>query len=212
MTMLTDTRLFSRFEPIRDGDEQIYWVGKPAFVPFIVTGIPFLIFGFLWGAFDYFGFIRNMNKMPNGFLGFAIPFFAIHLAPFWLSILNMVRLFLVHGNTFYAFSNKRLLARSGFWGTDFKTVDYDKISDLEVNVNPIENIFQVGTIRAFSGRTTSKGAKIYDRFMAVVSPYEVFKRIKEVSVDIKTDWNYPNALRPDENPGYRTNYEPKVNP
>ncbi len=207
-----DTKTLSRFEPIRDNDEQIYWVGKPAFVPFVVTGIPFLIFGLLWGAIDYFGFIRNMNKMPKGFLGFAIPFFAIHLAPFWLSILNMVRLFLVHDNTFYAFSNKRLLARSGFWGTDFKTVDYDKISDLEVNVNPIENMFKVGTIQAFSGRTTSKGAKIYDRFMAVANPYEVFKRIKEVSVDIKTDWNYPNALRLEENPGYRAKYEPKVKP
>ena len=28
-------------------------------------------------------------------------------------------------------------------------------------------------------------------------------------VDIKTDWNYPNKLRPEENPGYDTKYEPK---
>jgi hypothetical protein len=28
-------------------------------------------------------------------------------------------------------------------------------------------------------------------------------------VDVKTDWNYPNALRPEENPGYRTKYNPK---
>lgn len=210
MTMLLDTKSLARFEPIRDKDEEIYWVGKPAFVPFIITGIPFLIFGLLWGAFDYFGFIRHMNKMPNDFAGFAIPFFALHLLPFWLSILNMLRLFLVHGNTYYAFSNKRLLARSGFWGTDFKTVDYDKISDIEVNVNPIENMFGVGTIQAFSGRPTSKGAKIYDRFIAVANPYEVFKRIKEVSVDIKTDWNYPNALRPGENPGYQTKYKAKL--
>lgn len=210
MTMLLDTKSLARFEPIRDKDEEIYWVGKPAFVPFIITGIPFLIFGLLWGAFDYFGFIRHMNKMPNDFAGFAIPFFALHLLPFWLSILNMLRLFLVHGNTYYAFSNKRLLARSGFWGTDFKTVDYDKISDMEVNVNPIENMFGVGTIQAFSGRTTSKGAKIYDRFIAVANPYEVFKRIKEVSVDIKTDWNYPNALRPEENPGYGTKYKART--
>jgi hypothetical protein len=102
------------------------------------------------------------------------------------------------------------LARSGFWGTDFKTVDYDKISDMEVNVNPVENMFSVGTIQAFSGRTTSKGAKIYDRFIAIANPYEVFKRIKEVSVDIKTDWNYPNALRPEGNPGYPMKYKAKV--
>jgi hypothetical protein len=210
MTMMLDTKALTRFEPIRDRDEEIHWVGKPAFVPFLVTGIPFLIFGLIWGAIDYFGFIRHMTKMPDGFLGFAIPFFALHLLPFWLSILNMLRLYLVHGNTYYAFSNKRLLARSGFWGTDFKTVDYDKISDMEVNVNPVENMFGVGTIQAFSGQTTSKGAKIYDRFIAVSNPYEVFKRIKEVSVDIKTDWNYPNALRPEENPGFQTKYKAKV--
>jgi len=207
--MQFDTKSLSRFESIRYQNEEIFWAGKPAFVPFLVTGIPFLIFGLIWGAIDYYAFILPMGKGNGQFLGFAIPFFALHLAPLWLSILNMLRLFLVHGNTFYAFSSKRLLARTGFWGADFKTVDYDKIFDLEVNVNPVESMFGVGTIRAFSGRTTSKGARIYDRFTAISNPYEVFKRIKEVSVDIKTDWNYPNSLRPEANPGYPTKYELK---
>ena len=56
--------------------------------------IPVLILGLLWGSFDYFGFIRHAKNMP---LGFAVPFFTLHLIPFWGSILNMVRLFLVHG-------------------------------------------------------------------------------------------------------------------
>ncbi len=99
--------------------------------------------------------------------------------------------------------------RSGFWGTDFKAIDYDKISDIEVNVNPVENLYGVGRVQAFSGRTTSKGANIYDKFIVIPEPYEVFKKIKEVSVDIKTDWNYPNALRPEKNPGYKTRYEPR---
>ncbi|NJD77651.1 MAG: PH domain-containing protein [Candidatus Methanoperedens sp.] len=204
--MLIDTSTPPQFEAVRDKDERILWVGKPAFIPFIMSGIPFLIFGLLWGAFDYFGFIRNMNGEAASFM---IPFFAIHLFPFYASILNMMRLFLVHGNTFYAYTNKRLMMRSGFWGTDFKAIDYDKISDIEVNVNPIENLLGVGTVQAFSGRTTNKGANIYDKFIAIPEPYEVFKRIKEVSVDIKTDWNYPNALRPERNPGYKTRYEPR---
>ena len=65
MTMMLDTKALTRFEPIRDRDEEIFWIGKPAFVPFILTGIPFLIFGFLWGGIDYFGFIQFMTKMPN---------------------------------------------------------------------------------------------------------------------------------------------------
>jgi hypothetical protein len=26
---------------------------------------------------------------------------------------------------------------------------------------------------------------------------------------VKTDWNYPNALRPGENKGYNTDYKPQ---
>jgi hypothetical protein len=147
--MNTDFNLPRAFEVVKDADEEIHWLGKPNFWAFITRGIPFLCIGLIWGAIDYFGFIRNMD---SEMAGFAIPFFALHLFPFWASILNMVRLFLVHGNTYYAFSNKRLMMRSGFWGTDFKVIDYDKISDLEVNVYPIENSLGVGTIQAFSGR------------------------------------------------------------
>jgi hypothetical protein len=203
-TDMMSTYLPQQFEAVKDNNETIYWTGKPAFIPFILTGIPFLIFGLLWGVFDLF-FIVNMT---GEMLWFAIPFFLIHAFPFYGSILNMVRLWLVHGNTYYAITNKRLMLRSGFWGTDFKAIDYDKIADLEVNVNPIENMFGVGTIRAFSGNTTSKGSRIFDNFIAVQNPYEVFKKIKEVSVDIKTDWNYPNAMRPEENLGYNTKYKP----
>lgn len=203
----TDARIPAAFEAVRDKDEEILWVGQPEFVPFVATGIPFLIMGLLWGAIDYFGFIRHMGK--GGMMGLAIPFFAIHLFPFYGSILNMLRLAMVHGNTRYAYTNKRLMMRSGFWGTDFKAIDYDRIMDLEVNVNPLENMYGVGTIRAFSGHTTGKGQRIFDQFIAVHQPYELFRRIKEISVDIKTDWNYPNALRPEGNPGYNTRYTPK---
>jgi Bacterial PH domain len=201
-----DVNLPPEFKAVKDQDEDIYWLDRPNFTAFIITGIPFLMIGLLWGAFDYFGFIRNMKHIPAGF---SIPFFALHLFPFWGSILNMVRLFLVHGNTCYAFTNKRLMLRSGFWGTDFKAIDYDRIVELDVDVNPIENMLGVGTIKAFSGSTSSKGTRIYDYFIGIENPYEVFKRIKEVSVDIKTDWNYPNAMRPKMNPGYQTSYSRK---
>jgi len=204
--MVSDTTIPRQFEAVKDNDEQIMWAGKPALIPFVATGIPFLIIGLIWGCIDYFIFIRNMTREMAAF---AIPFFAIHLFPFYGSIFFMFYLFFVHGNTFYAFTNRRMMMRSGIWGTDFKAIDYDKISDMEVNVNPIENMYGVGTVKAFSGRVTEKGGRIYDRFIAIANPYDVFKRIKEVSVNIKTDWNYPNALRPEINPGYQTRYVPK---
>ncbi|HAM63664.1 MAG: hypothetical protein A2Y20_03270 [Firmicutes bacterium GWF2_51_9] len=203
-------RLPPEFDAVKDNDETIYWTGQPKFVPFLAKGIPFLIIGLLWGAFDLF-FLMNMMSIGGG-QPFIWIFMLLHLFPFYGSILNMFRLALVHQNTFYAITSKRLMLRTGFFGIDFKAVDYDKIQNLEVNVGPLEKLFNVGTIRAFTGEYahTKNGTRpLFNEFIAIDEPYEVFKKIKQVSLDIKTDWNYPNKLRPEENPGYNSKYTPR---
>ena len=204
--MVTREQLPEQFRTVKDDDEDFIWLGEPAFLPFVCTGIPFLIIGICWGAFDYFGFIQHMSSKMAGF---AIPFFALHLFPFWGSILNIFRLVLAHKNTFYAITNKRVMMRSGFWGIDFNAIDYDKISDIQVTVNPLENMLGVGTLHFSAGKVGSKGNPLTDDFIAITNPYEVFKKVKTVGVNVKTDWNYPNKLRPEDNPGYKTKYDPK---
>jgi len=197
----------ARFEGVLGKDERILWGGTPNFAAFLASGLPYLAIGLAWGALDLFFVIPATEDAdrPSGF-----PFFMlIHLAPFYLSILNMMRLVLVHSNTYYAYSDKRVMMRTGIWGTDFTVVDYDKIAGIEVNVNPIENMLRVGTIKIFSGAVDSRGGKMFDELVGVARPYEVFKGLKQASVDIKTDWNYPNALRPGTNPGYGTDYKPR---
>lgn len=191
---------------VLDNDEKILWEGKPTFLPFLASGLPLLGFGIIWGIMDY-GFISK--AFTSSRQGFLIPFFILHLMPLWLGIINIIRLFLVFNNTAYAATNKRLLIRSGFFGIDFKSFDYDKIIDLRVDVNPLENIFSVGSIKINTGLTGSKETPIYDSIAAITNPYGVFKQIKTASVNIKTDWNYPNKLRPQENPGYKTKYKPE---
>jgi hypothetical protein len=59
-------------------------------------------------------------------------------------------------------------------------------------------------------RSNDNGTRaLYNVFRAIENPYEVFKAIKQVSLDIKTDMNYPNDLRPEDNQGYKTKYTPK---
>lgn len=197
-------KLVKYFEVIKDEDEEILWSDSPVFIPFILKSVPYLIFGLLWGAMDFFLFMNG--NIENAELTL---FMLIHMMPMWLGIGNFIRLLLVFPNTHYALTNKRLLLRSGFWGIDFKSIDYDKISDIYVKVNPIEAIFKVGTIQANTGRTNIKGKTTTDDMISIPNPYEVFKNIKKTSVDVKTDWNYPNALRPDNNPGYKTKYGPE---
>ena len=177
-------------------------MGKPAFILFILSGIPFLIIGLIWGVLDigFFGVFTKSSMMGEMSVFFTI-FFIIHLFPCWGSILNLLRLWLVHGNTWYAYTNKRLMMRSGFWGTDFKAIDYDKIMDLTVTVNPIEKIYGVGTVSAFTGNMTTKGMRIYDRF-GDSRPYEVLRRLKNSWSQDRLE--FLNALWPETNPGYRT--------
>jgi hypothetical protein len=198
------------FEAIKELDETILWIGKPAFVPFIVQGIPFLLFGLMWGAFDLF-FLMNILKSGFGGMNwFLIPFMLLHLFPFYGSILNMFRLVLVYPNVNYAITTKRIMIRSGFFGIDFKAVDFDKIQNMEVNVGPLEKLFSVGSIKIFSGETMSSKngmRSMYDTFKAIDNPYGVFKQLKQVSMDIRSDIQYPNQYRPEDNPGYRTKYK-----
>lgn len=208
--------LRQKFNSIKDTDESIFWTGTPKFIPFLATGIPFLIFGCIWGAIDIFGFILPMGSVNAGGqgipVGFMIPFFALHMFPFYGSILNIIRLALVYRNTVYSITNKRVMIRTGFMGIDYTSVDYDRIVDIEVNVNPLEKLFNVGSILIFSGdiaSTRNGSRRVTKNFRAIENPYEVYRKIKQITVDVKTDWNYPNNLRPINNPGYNTEYEPK---
>jgi hypothetical protein len=207
----TTDHLPPQFGAVLDQDEKVLWVGNPTLVPFLLSGVPFLLLGLVWGAIDL-GFIKGMfsgvHHRGSQLDYFIIPFFALHLAPLWLGVGNMFRLCLVFGNTCYAFTNKRVMLRTGFWGIDFKSIDFDRLQEIDVTVNPVENFLGVGTVKMFSGGMTAKGAQTFNFFIGIENPYEVYKQLKTVSVDVKTDWNYPNALRPAENKGYDTRYNP----
>ncbi|MDR3108320.1 MAG: PH domain-containing protein [Planctomycetaceae bacterium] len=201
-----------KFNDILDRDETILWSGSPNFTVFMLSGVPFLLVGMLWGFLDL-GFITTITETRHGFdtrppMFFIGPFFAIHLFPCWGSVLYMFWLYFSHANTAYAFSNKRILIRSGVWGVDYQIIDYDKIRDIQVNVNPVENWYGVGSILFNTGDVSVKGHPLLKRFSGIENPYDVFRQIKEVSLDVKTDLNYPNAKRPETNPGYRTEYKP----
>lgn len=211
MSSTFDKNLLPEFDSVKDSDEDILWTGKPKFIPYIFsglgTGLVTLAFGIVW-------VLVNLNIKPDNVdNGSGWNYFWLFgLIPLVQGLYVLLNRLLSFSNTAYAYSNKRVMMRTGFIGTDFKTIDYDKISDIEVTVNIIERIYNVGSIRFFSGRTkTDEGntTKLYDVWYSIEKPYEVFKMVKQTSVDIKTDFNYPNALRPETNPGYNTKYDRK---
>jgi membrane protein YdbS with pleckstrin-like domain len=201
-----ETKYLEVFEGIRDKDEEILWIEKPVFTPFVLNGFGAILPAII-GAVLIFTFFLTDSKEGEKTNWIILVFGLIAIGQGLYTILNKI---LSYQNTFYAYSNRRVIMRTGFWGIDYKIIDYDKISDIEVRVNVIEKIFNVGTVQFFSGRTQKSEddiKKLYDRWEAIRNPYDVFKMVKQISVDIKTDYNYPNALRPDSNPGYNTKYK-----
>src|SRR5690349_21453666 len=188
MSLTFDRNLLPEFNSVKDDDEEILWTGKPVFVPYIFSGLGYglyiLVFGIVWVLVD----VNTKHENAEGIFKY---FWLFGLIPLFQGLYIFLNKVLGYSNTVYAYSNKRVMMRTGFIGTDFKTIDYDKISDIEVTVNVIERFYNVGTIRFFSGRTkTDEGntTKLYDHWTAIPNPYEVFKMVKQTSVDIKTDF------------------------
>jgi Bacterial PH domain len=193
------------FAAICEPGEKILWSGKPMFWPYVAHAVPVVLLGVAWGAGElgllppaFYLVSRHLLRAPA----------LLRLLPAAICILHGLGVALAYVNTAYAYSNRRLLIRSGVIAASFATADYDGIRELDVTVGLIERLFGAGTIRAFSGRMGRGGKPAYDQFVSIANPYDVFRALKQVEVDVKTDWKYPNALRPAANPGYATDYRP----
>ena len=196
------------FQNILDNNEKIIWMGTPKYIPYLLTCLPWFIFSGIWYSIFRFFVLEFMIKEKADIISINMVT-AFSFIPLVFSILVFSYEILAYKNTHYALTNRRILFSSGAWGIDFKTMDYDKIIDMEVNVGPLQKQFGVGTIVISSGQVDKEGKHKRDSFYTVEHPYEVFKTLKQISADVKTDFTYPNAFRPDTNPGYQGDYAPK---
>lgn len=199
-----------------DANEYQLWEGKPERFTYILGHPGLYIFALIWGVFD-FAFIRlffgNSFGMPMGFGLFLVPFFLLHLMPVWIAIGGPVYRAINWNYIHYVLTDKRVYIQSGVIGRDINVVEFTDIREPEVNVGLIEKLRGCGTIRLTPGiytdRRGSQRRSNKSALLHIEDPYNVYKRIKQMSVDIKSDIYYPNALRPEDNPGYNTTYRPR---
>ena len=202
------------FDSILSNNEKILWADSPKFFPFLfaiwpqfLTGVGLMCF-VLYGAFvQGMGHEKRLIDIDN-IQSYDFHILLFFFLSFSMSIGALIWRALTYSNTYYALTDKRVILRGGFLGVDYKSVDHDKISEMLFDVNVLEKIYNCGTIKAFSGRVNSKGNREYDSIVGISNPYDVYKLFKGVNLDIKADISYPNALRPAENPGYKTDYKP----
>ena len=95
----------------------------------------------------------------------------------------------------YAITNKRIIIKSGLIGTDYKSIYFEQISQVVIDVGLIGKIFGTGNLKIDTGKTEtysgSSGARVgsvryqniktrtmYDVLKNIDFPYEVYKLVQ----------------------------------
>lgn len=191
----------NQIEDMLQGDEKILWRDKPNKKSYILSAVfKMLPIVLIWTAIDAV-FIVALFKfdLPKMVYYIAIPFFILHLAPVWIWIANLVRSAAEIKNIEYAFTEKRIIIRSGVIGIDVKSIYYTDLVGVNVRVGLLDRMLKVGDIYI---KSTMQAQVLYD----IKNPYFIGDRLQKIALDIKADISFPNAYRPDSNPGYHTGY------
>lgn len=199
-------------QKVLNSDEKVLWQGKPDGFVYMVGSI----FGMLVAVAIVIAIalIAGPDLMDTGFGPLIIVGIAVLVlgAPVYRVLLYKYIIYLI--------TDKRIILQSGLIGRDFEFVDYDKIESSGVDVGIMDKVLMrnTGSISIYANRLktvtyhsknggTSTGTQNVPFVLShVADPYTVFSFLKKTSFDVKADINYPNALRPEQNPGYGTSY------
>ena len=186
--------------------EYILWQGKPNKRAYIINQfLAMLPIALLWLAFDSVFIIASFSADMPPFAKIGIMvFMCVHLIPFWKWLSNVLTASKRHQNTQYALTNRRILIRTGLIGVEFQSISYMDIQSVNLKKGLVDKMLRVGDLYFIS--STLKGQNV---FFDIEEPDKVYKAVQKLVSDIQTDIQFPNAYRPDNNPGYNTRIEPK---
>lgn len=197
------------YTQVLNKNEKVLWEGKPQFAPFFAKSFIAVPFGLFFLGFALF-WTAGASSASGVFGLFGIPFILVGLG----ITLSPLYSLLVYNNVYYTITDKRVILQGGVIGRDVEIVDFDKIQSSNVNVGLFDKLFgqNSGSISIDAGRIQYRknGSESNPYTLnSISSPYKAFEFLKKVSYDVKTDIEYPNALRPETNPGYKTEYDMK---
>ena len=189
-------------ESILVSGEKVIWRGKPKKRAFVINKILAMFpLALIWLLFDgtFIGMMIASGEI-NEMLWFIIPFFGLHLMPVWIWLSNVLTASKRWENTEYAVTDKRIIIMSGFIGMDYKTIYYKDIENIHLKVGFIDKLLGVGDIYFDTNDVNSVA------FLDIERVYELYPKFQKIVLDIQTDIEFPNNLRPQENDGYNTKY------
>ena len=169
------------FQVVLDDDEEIVQVIRPhKRRAWFGTVVGLILFGLIMIPFGVCMIVFHTPSSPDAddTLGMGIG-----MLVFWsvMTLIWVISTVLWCHKTIYAWTNKRVLIRTGYIGVDYKSLDLNMVGALSVNVSFIDKMIRqnTGTI-AFgsmaSPMTTQNASKF--NFAFVYDPYHLYKEVK----------------------------------
>ena len=193
--------------PVLTAGESILWRGKPKRGAFIATkSLSMLPIAVIWLILD----LNFLGKAFSGgqMLGFLIPFFALHLMPVWMWLANVITAGRRWNNTSYYVTNRRIIIQGGFFAVNETSLFYKDLRNARLRIGLLDKLFHTGDIVFDDDIAVNNKQNRGHAFEDLEDAEAVYRRVQKVILDIQTDMEYPNAFRPEENPGYQTQYKP----
>ncbi len=185
-------------------NEQIIWEGGPNKKAYIANkALTMLPLALLWLIIDcafVFGTFKFDMPLPAK-VGVCV-FVCFHLIPFWMWLSNVLTASSRYKNTRYALTTHRILIRTGLVGVEVQSISYKDVQSVNLKIGIIDRMLKVGDLYFNLNSRRSQNA-----FFDIEAPYEVYKMTQKIVTDIQTDIEFPNAYRPENNPGYTTKWQ-----
>lgn len=200
---------YSQRNPALAAGEAILWRGKPKKSAFIAgRSLTLMPFAVIWLVLDL-GLISNVFG-GGDMLWFMIPFFALHLMPVWIWLGSTLTAGKRWKNTMYYVTNRRIIIQSGFLAVNERSLFYKDMANAQLHIGLVDKIFGTGSIVLDNGYYDYRRRKNYpgNKLEHLEDAQNAYNRIQKTILDIQTDIEYPNAYRPEHNPGYHTDYRP----
>lgn len=184
--------------------EYILWQGQPEKKPFIAKRTFVMMpIAIVWLIFDSSA-IAAVIAEGGSFLFILLPFMALHLTPVWIWLANIISARRIWKNTTYYITNHRIIIQNGFFAINETSIFYKDLRDVKLKIGIFNKFSHTGDIllNATGGDSNSS-----DSFEFLKDAQDIYERLQKIIFNIQTDIEYPNALRPKDNPGYNTNYK-----
>lgn len=174
------------FDKILDDDEKIVKVYKANKSKFFLSALVTSSLIFIWFVLIWvFAILFPDEGTVSRPIMVLVPIGGFIL----LEAIIMLFVSVYYKNLFYAYTNKRLIIRSGIFGVDFRSLDMGMIGAIDVYVSVLDKMLGKDTGTICFGSTASpmmgvKGGSYY-RFTQVNDPYGTCKEIKTAIDDYK---------------------------